>query len=178
MIFRLSQQLKSKIKAGNLPSLPLDENPFADCSAGLFLVSRRQYILVTNTKSLYSVVIPGKGITNENAFIEQALHSLQEFMEENAQGDVYERYITPATETTQFAKALNRSVTGSMNELIRQAEYWLAEEPFSLNEVSVRLNDTLLSALAHSKSFPYGKPRDVFQAMVNAAESTRPENDQ
>ena len=50
MIFRLSQKLKTKIKAGTLPALPLDENPFADWSAGLFLVGRRQHILVSNTK--------------------------------------------------------------------------------------------------------------------------------
>jgi hypothetical protein len=36
MIFRLSQKLSSKIKAGALATLPLDENPFADWSAQLF----------------------------------------------------------------------------------------------------------------------------------------------
>jgi hypothetical protein len=30
MIFRLSQKLNTKIKAGPSKSLPLDENPFAD----------------------------------------------------------------------------------------------------------------------------------------------------
>ncbi len=42
MIFRLSQKLSNKIKAGILATLPLDENPFADWSAGLFLVGRSQ----------------------------------------------------------------------------------------------------------------------------------------
>src|SRR5438552_14166035 len=61
MIFRLSEKLNAKIKAGTLATLPLDENPFADLSAGLFLVGRSQYILVTNTKSLYSTVLPVRG---------------------------------------------------------------------------------------------------------------------
>ena len=30
MIFRLSEKLKAKIKAGTLATLPLDENPLAD----------------------------------------------------------------------------------------------------------------------------------------------------
>ena len=54
MIFRLSQKLNDKIKAGPLPVLPLDDNPLADWSAHLFLADRMQYILLSNTKSLYS----------------------------------------------------------------------------------------------------------------------------
>src|SRR5271165_4138631 len=96
MIFRLSQKLNTKIKAGTLATLPLDENPFADWSAGLFLVGRSQYILVTNTKSLYSTVLPGKGVTVEKTFIERALSSIREFMDADGHGGTYERYIAPA----------------------------------------------------------------------------------
>ncbi|HTU17435.1 MAG TPA: hypothetical protein VMG10_05175 [Gemmataceae bacterium] len=81
MIVRLSEKLKAKIKAGTLAILPLDENPFADWSTGLFFVGRLQYILVTNTKSLNSTVLPGKGITDEKTFVERALSSLREFMD-------------------------------------------------------------------------------------------------
>ena len=61
--------------------MPLDENPFADWSAGLFLVGRSQYILLTNTRSLYSTVLPGKGVTDEKTFLERALGSIREFMD-------------------------------------------------------------------------------------------------
>jgi hypothetical protein len=60
MIFRLSQKLNTKIKAGTLPALPLDKNPIADWSAHLFVADRTQYILLSNTKSLYSTVMFGK----------------------------------------------------------------------------------------------------------------------
>ena len=43
MIFRLSQKLNTKIKAGALRALPLHENPFADWSAHLFVAGRTQY---------------------------------------------------------------------------------------------------------------------------------------
>src|SRR5437588_8369145 len=91
MIFRLSQKLNTKIKAGMLPALPLDENPLADWSAHLFVADRTQYILLTNTRSLYSTVMSGKGITNDRQFIERALSNLREFMEADGQGEVYER---------------------------------------------------------------------------------------
>jgi hypothetical protein len=40
MNFRLSQKLNTKIKAGRLPTLPLDDNPLADWSGHLFLADR------------------------------------------------------------------------------------------------------------------------------------------
>ena len=58
MIFRLSQKLNDKIKAGTLPALPLDDNPLADWSAHLFLADRTQYILLSNTGDSWRV-LPG-----------------------------------------------------------------------------------------------------------------------
>ncbi len=82
VIFRLSQKLAGKLKEGILTSLPLDEDPYADWSAHLFTADRAQYIIVTNTKSLYSVVMYGRGIANDGQFIDRALSSIQEFMED------------------------------------------------------------------------------------------------
>ena len=86
-------------------------------------------------------------------------------MESDGQAFVYHRFISPSSATVRFAKALNRSVTGSMNELTRFAEYWLTNEEISPHDVSFRLNDVLLSAIAPTKSDVYGKPREAFKAM-------------
>ena len=170
MIFRLSEKLNAKIKAGTLATLPLDENPFADWSAGLFLVGRSQYILVTNTKSLYSTVLPGKGVTDEKTFIERALSSIREFMDADGQEGVYERLVAPVTGSVQFAKALNRSVTGSMNDMTKHAAFWLAEGDVSPVEIGSRLKGIPMSALKHDGS-THGFPRDAFKAMVDKAGS-------
>lgn len=170
MIFRLSEKLNAKIKAGTLATLPLDENPFADWSAGLFFVGRSQYILVTNTKSLYSTVLPGKGVTDEKTFIERALSSIRDFMDADGQEGVYERLVAPVSGSVQFAKALNRSVTGSMNDMTKHAAYYLALEEISLIEIGTRLNGIPMSALKHDGS-THGFPRDVFKAMVDKAGS-------
>ena len=167
MIFRLSHKLNSKIKVGTLPTLPLDENPLADWSAALFVARRTQYVLLSNTKSLYSTVMPGKGITNDSDFTDRALSSIREFMRQDGQEAVYDRLIAPASATVRFAKALNRSVTGSMNEITGHAAHWLSEDDLSLHEVGVRLNDILLSALARNESVPYGKPREAFHALLD-----------
>jgi hypothetical protein len=165
MILRLSQKLNAKIKAGLVPTLPLDENPLADWSAHLFLADRTQYVLLSDTKSLYSTVMFGKGITNDSEFIERALSCIRESMEDDGYGAAYERFIAPASGTVRFAKALNRSVTGSMNDMTKHAAYWLATEEVSPFEIDSRLKEIPMSALKHGRS-AYGFPRDVFKELV------------
>jgi hypothetical protein len=162
MIFRLSQKLTTKLKAGTLGTVPLDENPFADWSAHLFVADRTQYILLSNTKSLYSTVLHRKDITNDSHFIERALSNLREFMEDDGQEFVYRRFIAPASETVRFAKAFDRSVTGSMNDLIRHATAWLAEGDLSPHDVGIKLNDILLSALVCRQSSIDGRIEILF----------------
>ncbi len=65
MIFRLSQKLAKKIKAGTLQAMPLDDNPYADWSGHVFTADRTQYIILCNTKALYSCVMYGRGIRDE-----------------------------------------------------------------------------------------------------------------
>jgi hypothetical protein len=173
MIFRLSQKLATKIKAGTLRTLPPDENPFADWSAHLFVADRTQYIIVSNTPSLYSAVLYGKGITNDSDFIGRALSALREFMADDGQEFVYRRFIAPASGTVRFAKALDRSVTGSMNELIAHATDWLAEGDVSPFEVGYRLNEIILSSIARDKSEGYCKPRDAFKALLDSIEPVK-----
>ena len=162
--------MNTKIKTGTLPTLPLETNPFADWSAHLFLADRTQYILLSNTRSLYSTVFYGKGITEDRRFIERALSSLREFMEDDGQTFVYQRFIAPASATVRFGKAFNRSVTGSMNDLIVHATFLLVEGELSPFDVGFRLNDIPLSAIAESKAKKYGMPRDTFKSMIDAIE--------
>ena len=83
MILRLSQKLNTKIKAGKLSEMPLDGNPYADWSCHLFTADRTQYIILCNTASLYSCVMYGKGITDDSRFVEHALSTIREFMEDD-----------------------------------------------------------------------------------------------
>ena len=166
MILRLSQKVNTKIKAGKLSEKPLDENPYADWSCHLFTADRTQYIIISNTKSLYSCVMYGKGITNDSSFIERTLSTIREFMEDDGQAFVYQRFIAPASETVSFAKALNRSVTGSMNDLIYHAKMWLTEGGLSPHETNFRLNEIPMSA------FGYRNPREAFKSLASVTKSS------
>ena len=172
MIFRLSHKLNTKIKAGPLQSLPQEENPFADWSAHLFVADRTQYIILSNTKSLYSVVMYAKGITNDSIFIDRALNNIREIMSAEGQESVYSRYIVPATASVRFAKAFDRSTTGSMNDLINHATDCLTDEDLSPYDASMMLNDVLLTALAPNKSVAYGKPRVAFKELLGKTDTS------
>ena len=171
MILRLSQKLNTRIKGGTLNVSPLDENPLLDWSAQAFVVVRTPYILLSNTKTLYSTVLPAKGVTNIDRFTELAFGGIRAMLEDVGWEDVYIRLIAHEAATMRFAKALDRSVTGSMNELIRYATALLADDELSVQEVGTRLNGVLLSSLARGGSEKYARPRDVFSELVSRAES-------
>ena len=168
MILRLSQKLNTKIKVGKLTEKPLDENPFADWSCHLFTADRLQYILLTNTVSLYSCVIYGRGITDDSTFIDRALEAIREFTENDGQQFIYRKFIAPSSRTVSFAKALNRSVTGSMNDHVQAAKFMLADE-MAPSEIGCRLNKTPMSALWGADGRTYGYPNEAFKRLLDSS---------
>lgn len=172
VILRLSAKLATKIKAGKLAESPLDENPYADWSAHLFTADRTQYILLTNTPSLYSCLLYGRGITDDNAFIKRSLDTIRDFMEDDSQQFVYQRFVAPSAATVQFAKALNRSVTGSMTDHVKAAKFLLEQNELAPSEIGQFLNTTPMSALVGADGRKYGNPKEVFKRLLNSVEPT------
>lgn len=167
MLFRLSAKLNTHLKHGRLKDRPLQADPFADWSAHLFLVKREKLILVSNTHSLYSFVMYGHTLPNELRFYERTMSYMRRFMEMNGMEDVYEEHIIPNTNFHHYAKALNRSVTGCMNELIHTAIYSIAERGMEPIEVGKILNAVLLSTLETEES-AYSCPNDAFSVMCSS----------
>lgn len=159
MIFRLSAKLGKKLKVVPTEVLPTHSNPYADWSANLFTADRAQYILITNTVSCYSRVISGRGITDDSTFLNHAISSLSELMVNDGFQLTRDRVFLPETSAVSYSKALNRSVTGSMNELVMYAKILLSEEEISPFDASIKLNGFLLSYV------DYVYPRDGFGKM-------------
>jgi hypothetical protein len=159
MIFRLSQKLAKKLKITALEKLPPSSDPFADWSANLFTVDRAQYVLLTNTESLYSVVLQGRGIIDQVRFFDRARDSIREHLIADGREFVYRQFIAPTSDTIRFASALNRSVTGSMNDLAHNAKWSIGHHAMSPLKAGVELNKMPMSALG------YRNPRDVFATL-------------
>ena len=160
MIFRLSQKLAKKLKIAPTVCIPLDPNPFADWSANLFTADRAQYVIVTNTSSLYSMVMHGRGISDDSEFLDAALTQMREFMPSDGNEFIFRRFIAPTIGEVRFSKALNRGVTGSMNDLVFHAKVHLIRYNVPPGEIFWTLNDMPMSYL------DYKSPRAAFKAMT------------
>ncbi len=156
MIVRITSKLGTKIGVTPSMVIPADPNPFADWTAHLFYADRTQYIMITNTLSLYSMVMPGTGITTGSMFLHKVTNYMFEFLHDDGLRFLYERLISPAMVHVSFSKTLNRSITGSMNDLVHQAKAYIINDYISPLDVSFKLNDMPLSYIK------YDSPRDVF----------------
>jgi len=107
----------------------------------------------------------GKGNTDDSRFIKRALTTIREFMEDDGQQFAYRKFIKPEGEAVSFAKALNRSVIGSINELVIAAEIHLIEGDMAPHDVGFKLNDFLLSAIAGDGDHGYGRPEVAFKRL-------------
>ena len=87
-------------------------------------------------------------------------------MEDDGQEFLYQRLIAPSSATVRFAKPLDRSVIGSLNDLIYHASVWLTEGELSPHDVGFKLNNIPFSSLA------YSNPREAFKKLVPAENPT------
>jgi hypothetical protein len=162
MNFRLTQRLAKKIKVAKLTRAPLHVDRYADWTARLFTADRTPYILISHTQSLYSAVMFGQGITDDNRFLQRALDALRETMEDDGLELIYANFVGPASASVRFCGALDRSVTGSMNELEAEAKYLLSGGDMAPFDVGFQLNATPVSVPARvSGSRHYLAPRDA-----------------
>ncbi len=164
MIVRVSGKIGKKIHVSPAQSLPADSNPFADWSTHLFTADRVQYILITNTPSLYSMVMYGRGITDDSQFLGQIASTIGEFMRDDGHTFLFQRLIAPSTACVAFSKPLNRAVIGSMNDLVFQAKVLLIEQEMSPWDTSFRLNEVPMSYLK------YANPREAFRSLKPGVE--------
>ena len=163
MIFRLTLKLSEKIGLAPSQTLPSDKNPYADWSAHLFTAQRLQYIILTNTASLYSMVMFGRGMSNDKYFVQGALTCMREFMAADENKNIFQTHIEPLVNDISFSRITDRRVMGSMNDFVFQAKVCLnmGESPFN---VSFLLNKAPMSYLK------YRRPKDAFKDSITLFE--------
>ena len=86
-----------------------------------------------------AIIRPGRGRDGERQFVTVFLQSLQVFLAADQLHLAYQQWIEPTTHQILFSKSLDRSVTGSMNDLVFQARLLLAESELPLIEISSKI---------------------------------------
>lgn len=153
MILRVTQKLAKKIKVAPAAALPPHDNPLLDWTANLFMVSRWQCIILTNSASLYSVVFPGKSVSNGQALVEQGMKALDDCLTRDGVLGLYDFEIAPSMGSVDFCKAGDKSVLASMNQLVFDAKWQLLKTGQPLSLVNQRLNRTPMSKLGWRYAF-------------------------
>ena len=166
MIIRLSQKLATKIRSGSLSEVPLHERQIADWSATLFNVGRTHYALLSNTASLFTCLMIAKGLTNSELFEQRAAEVIGDAVRRFGQN--HKQSITEFQSPFSYAKSLNRSVIGSMNDLVFGGRL-IIEGGIDLQETADRLNTTPLKALTNRDGRRYANPSEVFLRIIEDA---------
>jgi hypothetical protein len=156
MILRLTAKLGSKIGARPEQCLSLSMNPFLDWVGHLFTAERTQYIILSNTVSLYSIIMYGRGITDDNEFIGQSMSNMRELMASDGLEFIFHRLIAPSAGRIRYSKVRDRKVLGSIAELVREARFYIVERDASPFDAASQVNQIPLSYLR------YKHPKEVF----------------
>ncbi len=143
MILRLTEKLASRLGASR-QDRERHSNPYLDWCAHEFQSDRR-YILATNTASLFSIILPGAGISDEGGFLNAFVSGLRDFLQMSGHSLIFECAMAGGMGQATFSRIGDRRVMGSMNDLIRLAKIHLQQ--ISPYETAIQLNLTPMSML-------------------------------
>lgn len=122
-------------------------NRVADWCAHEFRARRFKYLIFVNTASLYPVVTFARGVTDDHELITRLVETLKLNFEGTELEFQYQRRIAPELAEVQWAPIPDRSIMGSMNELIAMAKDHLEERDEAPVELGRWLGQSPLSAL-------------------------------
>ena len=159
MIIRFTDKLAKKMNLGEITKVDKDPGPFLDWYATVFVANRLQYILTTNASSLLSVVMHGRGIVDDNMFLNRFFHNLGEYLHDIGSGFVFDRILAPGSSIVILSKTINRSVLGSMNEIVAQSKIMLEDDDVSPWELTETINDIPFKAIS------YRSPVEAFKSL-------------
>lgn len=150
------------------PQTPAEPPPstgrLGDWYVHLRRTGRREFAIVTNERSLLTVLVPALAMrTTLVSNLRVAIGSLLATLEVPRETIALE---IATMEPAAFGRATNRRVLGSMSDLAFQAEVHLAHEDDFLT-VACRLADTPMSAIGPKRG-ALGFPKDIARELLTA----------
>lgn len=147
MIIRFTEKLSKKLKIGPITKVLRDPGPFLEWYANLFTANRTQFILVTEAKSLLSVVIYGRGVVDDNVFISHFLSFLREYLDEKGHRLIFEQIIGPNSVQITLSKTVSKSILGSMNDMVGMSKFMSQRKDVSPMCLTEFINRTPFKAI-------------------------------
>ena len=161
LTLRPTKQLARRLGLNRPETMPPVPNRVADWCVHEFKVARYRYLIFCHTASLYPVVTSGRGVTDDASLIECCIDALKINLTGTALEFQFQRWIVPELGEVQWAPIPDRSVQGSINELVFQAKVYADYEDLSPVELGTKLAETPLGILGMNspdRVFPKFKP--------------------
>jgi hypothetical protein len=147
MILRLTVKALTKIKSKVFDIEPNTDTtlPLSEWYVNHFKLGRIGYFIITESKSLYSILEPSTGISNIKLFKKRIIEVIR-----NLELEFNLKMNSINTNEIYICKTSNRSVLGSQTDLIKMAEamYYYNEER---EEDLLKINETPMS---YTESYP------------------------
>jgi hypothetical protein len=154
MILHLSNQLAARLKcAVSLKGVSVIQAGRLDAWSGhCFRIGRVEHIIMMNDASLYTLLMPARGLTSIDSFLKEFLPRVAE---------VWQRYDATFDARNQeviVLKRTNRSLIGSMNDAIHATKFhysYTRNETHSFGPTTIeeRLNMVPYKAIQYSAPF-------------------------
>ena len=155
MIIRVTSNLAKKINIKPLPDIGRDNAPHLDWHSNYFKLHIYQTIILTNSVSLISLVFRGAGISDQPTFTKTVIEHLVEYLRYwnlEPHSEIFSQ-INP--NDIVLAKTDDRSVLGSMNDLVWLVKNHQLQGRFYLGDLSFQLNQTPMGMLGGA--LPFGR---------------------
>jgi hypothetical protein len=162
VIIRATQKLARKLKVGLEPE-KADTVPESGWYANLFLVARLQYILVTHSDTLASVVIPGRGLHSADSFLRAFTSAVEDYFAYRGWTPLLGSLIEFDHSKASFRKTRNRRVLGSMNDMVLLVQTINPAKAHDLRWLNDNLNANILRYLS------MGTPQDHIERLLRRA---------
>ncbi len=147
LCFKPTQKLARRLHV-ELHLVPSEVAPPAFCwLANEFIFNRCRYLIVTHEATLFSAVLPAKGICDAGTFAHSAARAIGWLAKQSDAEGVYNRFFADELGAVSFAKIDSKPALGSMNDLTRIAKIMLEPGERAPLDVSCVLNSTPMSML-------------------------------
>jgi hypothetical protein len=162
MIFRFTEKAKHKLKLPKLNTVKKSDNLLNEWFVNVFYTKQRyKYFITTNAKTLFSVIIHGKGVVDDNVFFKDLFYSLRELLLDNDCEFIYKRFIEPNIYQITLSNTNNRSILASMNDLIINAKVALGCHELSPYDASKYVNKAPMGFINMSSPERYIKEMTI-----------------
>ena len=145
----LSAKLAKALDIRPSKNYALSPNKYENWYCDLFYGDRYPYIMLTNHASLFTVVGAKSGVRCDSELITMMNRCVRDVMESFQLEMVYQTAVAPLFARTSFYSRKDKSVIGSMNDLIYMIKTSPKLDEMSVHDMSIESSKVPMSAICY-----------------------------